>query len=317
MMVKLRLWIPILIAAFTSILISQDSTSSNLNQPEQIQLNTYVEASKVPLNRSVILHIELSWSGQLNRYQIQPVSQPILTNLLLDGSGSENRLETMPDGSLRSIKAITYRFRPLEMGMAYIDGIVVKYVARDSGQEEQLSSQRIMVEIEEPVPEPGSSGVKSYVYLALLIIFFSIVFYFIIVFIRKRRQAQNGVAPLILNSERYLNILSQEVDPRGTNLEEMTGKLSRIFREYLGKEFDFPAREQSTQEIIQHLQQLDLEETDRHNLQQMMEKLDVIKFAGRNIDPNDFINIYGAIETFLIKRKQQQELTQAESKEEK
>ncbi|MEJ2049140.1 MAG: hypothetical protein P8Y60_04720 [Calditrichota bacterium] len=317
MMEKLRFLIPVIIVLFTSILFSQDSTSSIPITPQRIQLNTYVEASNVPLNRPVILHIELSWPGQLNKYQIQPVSQPILTNLLLDGSGSENRLETMPDGSLRSIKAITYRFRPLEMGMAYIDGIVVKYTERESGQEEQLSSQRIMVEIEQALPEPGEGGVKSFVYLFLLIIFFGIMFYFIIVYIRKRRQALHSEIPLISNSEHYLNVLSQEVDPRGTNLEEMTGKLSRIFREYLGKEFGFPAREQSTQEIIRQLDNQDLEESERNNLPQVLEKLDIIKFAGRNIDPNDFINIYGAIEAFLIKRKQQQELTQAESKEEK
>lgn len=309
--------VPVLLILNLTDVFSQDSTAYISVEPKQIQLSTYVEASKVPLNRPVILHIELSWPGQLNRYQIEPVSQPILTNLLLDGSGSENRLETLKDGSFRSIKAITYRFRPLEMGMAYIDGIVVKYIDRDSGQEEHLSSQRVMIEVAEPIPEAGSGGIKSIVYVILLIIFFAIVFYFIIIFIKKRREAQQSDTPLISNPEYYLNRLSQEVDPRGTNLNEMTSKLSHIFREFLGKEYGFHAKEYSTPEILKQLENIELDDSDRSKLIKILEGLDVIKFAGKNIDPNDFINIYGSIETFLIKRKHVNESTQVELKEEK
>ena len=107
----------------------------------------------------------------------------------------------------------------------------------------------------------------------------------------------------------------KEVDPRGTNLEEMTSRLSRIFREYLDREYHIPAKELSTQELIENLKLKDLEESDLNNLIQVFEKLDLIKFSGKSVDPNEFTHIYGTIENFLLKRKQQYDSMQASLKE--
>lgn len=281
-----------------------DSLGNISYQSQQILLDSYVEESKVPLNRPVILHVELSWKGELNRYQIEPVNQPILTNLLLDGSGSENRLEPQDDGTLKAVKAITYRFRPLEMGMAYIDGLLVKYREKGSDHEESLSSQRIMIEIIDPVPESGKGKVKSIIYVVLLIIFFIIVFYFLVVYVRKRSKAKNGITPVISPAEFYLGRMVQNVDPRGTNLNEMINRLSRIFREYLQEEFNFPVLELSTKEILEQVNKLEIEDSDKSQLSRVLEKLDVVRFAGRGINPDEFIDIYGTIENFLLKRKQ-------------
>ena len=296
--------------------LNGDTTRTAPPAPARIQLNTLVESSRVPLNRPVIFHIELSWPGELSRYQIEPVSQPILTNLLLEGSGSENRLEPQEDGTFKAIKSITYHFKPLEMGMAYIDGVVVKYVDRETGEENQLSSQRIMVEIVEPLPEEGEGPVRAVIYIVLLLIFFAVLLYFIILYWKKRKQAQHSLAPVESLPEIYLNRLAQEVDPRGTNLAEMTARLSKIFREYLDEDFGIRARESSTQEIVAQLTELNLEERDRENLKTVLEKLDLIKFAGKNVDPADFTDIFGTIEAFLIKRKQLLEEKEVELKEE-
>lgn len=292
---------------------STDSLFSPSNH--QIQLRSYVEESRVPLNRLVVLHLEISWPGKLNRFQIEPVSQPILTNLLLEGSGSENRLLTLPDGSLKAIKAITYQLKPLEMGMAYIDGVVIKYSDRESGEEENLNSQRIMVEITEPLPEGQDKKLKAFVYIILFIIFFSIMAYFILVYIRKKRLARKSPTPVISPAESYLNRLMQEVDPRGTNLDQMVHRLSKLFKEYLELDFRIPARELNTKEIQQALQQLQIDENDKNNLSAVFQKLDIIKFARKNIDPNEFIHIYGTIENFLLKRKQIFDSAESMSKE--
>jgi hypothetical protein len=292
---------------------SADSLSTISNH--QIQLRSYVEESKVPANRLVILHLEISWPGKLNRFQIEPVSQPILTNLLLEGSGSENRLLTLEDGSLKAIKAITYRLRPLEMGMAYIDGVVIKYIDRESGEEENLSSQRIMVEITDPLPENQGKKLRAFVYIILFAIFFTITGYFILVYIRKKRMASKSVAPIMCPAESYLNRLMQEVDPRGTNLGQMISRLSRLFKEYLEQDFRIPAKELSTKEIVEALQQLQIDENDKAGLSTVFQKLDILKFAQKNIDPNEFIHIYGAIENFLLKRKQIFDAAESKSKE--
>lgn len=303
----------IFVFIYTFQLSAVDSLYTSENQ--QIQLNAFVEQSKIPLNGSAILHIELSWPGKLSQYQIEPISQPILTNFLLEGSGSENRLLTLEDGKLKSIKAITYRLRPLEMGMAYIDGIVIKYINRETGDEENLSSQRIMIEILEPLPEGKGQRFQAVVYIVLLGIFFGITAYFIFLYIRKKKHSQEEGTPEVSLAESYLNRLMKEVDPRGTNLEEMTGRLSRIFREYLERDYHIPAKEMSTQELIENLKLKDLEEPDLNNLIQVFEKLDLIKFSGKSVDPNEFTHIYGTIENFLLKRKQQYDSVQASAKE--
>lgn len=292
---------------------SLDSLSNPFDY--QIQFHSYVEESKVPLNRPVILHLEISWLGKLNRYQIEPVSQPILTNLLLEGSGSENRLLTLEDGSLKAIKAITYRLRPLEMGMAYIDGLVVKYQDQESGEEEKLSSQRIMVEIIEPLPEKDGRKLKAVIYIILFILFFMVTGYFLLIYFRKKRITSKGVPAIVSPAESYLNRLAQEVDPRGTNLDQMIQRLSKLFKEYLEQDFNIPAREQSTQEIVQSLQTIEIDEQDKINLSSLFEKLDVIKFAKKNIEPTDFIYLYGIIENFLLKRKKLFETTLSAAKE--
>lgn len=293
----------LLILLIISLSPAAAADSTGASAARQIQLNAYVENSRVPLNRPVVFHVEVSWPGNLSDYQIEPLSQPVLTNLLLEGSGSENRLDPLGAGKYRAVKSITYRFKPLEMGMAYIDGIVVKYTDKATGQQDQLTSQRIMVEIVDPLPEADGPRTGLFIYGILLALFFGIVFYSVFLYFRKRRAARSGNLPVTSLPEIFLNRLGQEVDPRGTNLAEMTQKLSRIFREYLDQDFGIPARELSTDEIVERFAQMALEEEEKDKIADVLRRLDLIKFAGKNVDPAEFTTIYGTIETFLIKRK--------------
>ncbi len=296
---------------------SLTAADSSRQGVHQIQLRTYVEESRVPLNRPVIFHLEVSWLGDLSDYQIDLTTQPILTNLLLEGSGAENRLEPLPNGEHRAVKSITYRFKPLEMGMAYIDGLVVKYTDRVTGQENELKSQRIMIEITEPVDEAGSGHGKAIIYSVLLLLFFALLLYGVVMYFRKRKEASSPEAPVISIPEKFLTRLSQEVDPRGTNLAEMTQRLSRIFREYLDQDFGIPARELSTRELLRELEKLGLEDSELTKLKDVLQRLDLIKFAGKNVDPAEFTGIYGAIENFLLKRKAQTKMDSVQAQEAK
>jgi hypothetical protein len=173
-----------------------------------------------------------------------------------------------------------------------------------------------MIEILEPLPEAGGQRFQAVVYIVLLGIFFGITAYFIFLYIRKKRIAPEQGIPKISLAESYLNRLAQEVDPRGTNLEEMIDRLSRIFREYLDRDFNIPARELSTQEIMENLKMKEFDEQDLNNLSQVFEKFDLIKFSGKSIDPNEFTHIYGTIEHILLKRKKQYDSDKASEKEE-
>ncbi|MFQ5585105.1 MAG: hypothetical protein ACE5GL_11775, partial [Calditrichia bacterium] len=127
--------------------------------------------------------------------------------------------------------------------------------------------------------------------------------YFLLRFIRKRKQSEVQPAVNISPGEEYLMRIGQEINPKGNNLSEMTNRLSRIFREYLAREFKIPAREASSTEIIENLEAINIEAEDLNKLKELFKQLDLINFAGGRVDPAEFSNIYGSIETFLLKQK--------------
>lgn len=306
---------PLLNAQIVDSAATDTSISSHAGNTA-IQLNTFVESSQVPLNGKAKYHVELSWIGNLSRFKIEPMEQPILTNLLLEGSGSSNKLEPQADGSFRAVKTITYQFKPVEMGMAYVDGIIIKYEDTVTGVQDELQAQRVMIEIVDPIPE-GGGGVKAIVYVVLLIIFFGACAYFIARYINKRKKAAEAPPQNICLAQEYLTRISQDIDPKSTNLSEMTSRLAAIFREYLSRDFHVAAKEASSQEIIDQLEIKEFDETDLSKMKDLFGKFDLIKFAGEQVNPAEFSNIYGTIEAFLLKQKQnwqaQQELNQKEA----
>ena len=60
-----------------------------------------------------------------------------------------------------------------------------------------------------------------------------------------------------------------------------------------------------------------LDEKDIDKLAEVFQKLDEIKFTGKLIDPSEFTNVYGTIEDFLLRRKQQFDSSRYSTKEEK
>jgi hypothetical protein len=317
-----KIWILLLV--FNGLLNAQiiDTTSTDTSTASSgdqvtIQLNTFVESSEVPLNRKVKYHVELSWIGDLSRVRIKPVEQPILTNLLLEGSGSSNKLEPLSDGGFRAVKTITYQFKPVEMGMAYVEGIIIKYEDTVTGAQDELQAQRIMIEIIDSIAEGSGGGVKAIIYIVLLIIFFGACAYFMARYINKRKMNAEAPPQDICLAQEYLTRISQDVDPKSTNLSEMTSRLSIIFREYLSRDFHLAAREASSQEIIEQLEIKQFDETDLTTMKELFEKFDLIKFAREPVDPAEFSNIYGTIEAFLLKQIQnwqaQQELNKKEA----
>lgn len=290
-----------------------DADSVSVPVPE-IVLNTYLEKGTAALNETILFHVEMSWVGKMSRYQITEIPQPILTNLMMKGSGSTNRLETLPGGGFRSHKIITYQFRPVEMGMAYIDGIEVRYIDMVTKESDVLRSQRVSVEITEALPE-DTGGVSAVIYIVLLTVFGATVLYFVIQYLRRRKQSRVEAAPQVCNAEKYLEKIAQDIDPKGTNLGEMVVRLSRLFREFLVAEFELQATATASQDLLEGLKQKNLPDEQIDRLNELFQKLDVIKFGGGEVDPAEFSMIYGTIEAFLIERKKSWESEHPEYKE--
>ncbi len=270
--------------------------------PPVLELRTYVEESEVPQNRQVVYHLELSWVGDMRRFQIMQIPQPELTNLLLESSSASNKREILESGEYRCIKTSTYRFNPVDIGMAYISAMEIKYQDTVSGDVDALFSQRLSVKVIDPIAE-GGAGLNALIYIILLAIFTAAVVYFIILFIKRRREVKTAPEPMISRAEIFHQKLAQEVDPKGTNLPEMTDLMSRIFRDYLSEAFQVPTTESNTARILTQLKDEGIEEVNLQKIEELFSKLDVIKFAGGTVNPAEFSMMYGIVENFLFERK--------------
>ncbi len=297
------------------ITIFAQDLSEAISQPTStIELTTYIEKSSVPLNEEVAFHIRLSWLGDMSRYKIVEIPQPLLTNLLMEGSGSKNQITPAEDGTLRSTKTITYKFKPVEIGMAYIDGLVVKYRDSATGETDMLQSQRVQVKILDALPD-SSGNVTAVVYIVLLLLFALTIAYFLMQYLKKRNLTpEESGAPLSIPRQ-FLKRMSEEIDPKATNLGEMSVLLSRIFREFLSREFSFPAANSSIDEVRGALRKRSIAELEINKITELLEKLDVIKFAGGSVDPAEFSNLYGTAENYLHGRQAHWESEKAQMKE--
>ncbi|MBD3224465.1 MAG: hypothetical protein GF313_07035 [Caldithrix sp.] len=203
----------------------------------QIELRTYLKENSVPLNKEVIYHIELRWKGDLNRYKVVQISEPVIQNLKLRGSGSSNKVFETDSGITESVKTLTYYFTPVEMGMAYIDGITVQYENNLSGEREELVAQRVSVKIVDSViTSQKNNNLARNIFFILIFLFLMIVLYFIWRYFRiQKRTRRNELHQDESLEDRYLRKLRDEIkidDNRPTELvEQLLNLCNKYFKE--------------------------------------------------------------------------------------
>lgn len=282
---------------------------SIIEKPVSIVLKTYLEKNTVPQNRSVNFHVELSWDGELSRYQIVKIPQPTLSNLQLKGSGSANRLDELENGHVRSTKTIMYQLQPVETGEAVIEGMVIHYRDTKTGMVESLKTQRVTIRITEPLAD-RKGQVKAIIYVVLLVVFVGTVIYFLAVFLKRRNSAGGGVGEVGTKEAVYLKRISQEIDPRGTNLRDVSLRLGKIFQEYLCDVFSIKSAEAAGEDICDQLKSAGLENNNLEKLKTFFDKMSLIKFGGATVEPMEFTELQNIVEGFL---QAQQKKRQAEN----
>ena len=278
----MKTFVFVIIMSLASMIYGADSTNTN------ISLRTYLETDDVPLNREVVYHVELSWEGDLQRYHITRVSEPVLSNLKLRGSGSSNRFYTDDQGNPYSLKRISYYFTPLDLGMGYIDGISVQYQNIQSQQTETLSAQRLGVKIVEAVDEPGSlMDGGTFLVLGLVLIFFIVLAYYLLKYFRIRKQQELLVEKEITLEEKYQLELKTVLKERTGDLKNDFSAIVRILKGYLKEKYDL-IDIQSFDDIKAILDENGIENELADKLQKMFEQSELSKFAGESISESDF-----------------------------
>ncbi len=293
----------IIICIFASLVYSQGAIDTLRSE---IRLRTYIEKENVPLNREVVYHIELRWPGDLSKYKISEILEPTVTNLATRGSGSSNKVRTEPDGSMISIKQITFYFRPMEIGMAYIDGVTIRYQDTHTQRNESLISSRIGVKIEEPLPEPSQnntlSGILGFVLLLAVVL---IAVYFYMRYRKKQHEAREKELSEIKETveEKYLRLLKDTIHFNTDNVKDGMSDLTHLMNGYLSEKYHLPVSNLSDEDLFEVLNEKELPEESRSRIKDFYLKANLVKFAGEAVEDAEFHRLYDTVELVLENQK--------------
>jgi len=278
------------------------TATSDSDALAEVKADVRLDLREVPLNRTVKLTIDISWEGDLDRFEIEKIEAPILKNLEVVGNSSANRVGQQ-DGKARAVKYYEFVLQPQDLGMAYVDGSVIKYRDTVAGKSQRLVTNRLQLKVIDPILERDTKKILIFGALGLLCLG---VVTLSIVLAKKRREkeaarlrAQEDSRPL---EETYLADLKTEVDLNGADLGESFSRLSRLLRRYLSEKYAFAAMGLTTKEIARELEGLAL---DKHAIEATTEVLDVCdvaKFSGQ-MEKSKLDRVYTLLEEVLANGK--------------
>lgn len=278
---------------YTLIAAQDDSLATN------IELKTVLESDKVPLNKEVIYHVELSWKGSLDRYQISEIIEPSISGLDLRGSGSSNKLNNDEKGKPHSIRRVTYYFSPQSVGMAYIDGLTIQYKDNLSGKTETLISQRIGVKIIEPLPEEnGIINFGTFFQISLLIIFVFLAGYFGFRYLQRRNTERDIEVIEKSLEEKYLDLMKDTIHLANNVSKENISALSKLLNSYIAEKFTITGIVERSQ-IKEKLTEMEIDEDTISKVATMNEKAELARFAAEEISTTELHLFYDSIENIL------------------
>ena len=272
----------------------------------EIQLRTYIESENVPLNREAIYHIELRWKGDLSRYKISEILEPTVSNLATRGSGSSNKVNTASDGSLISVKEITFYFKPLEIGMAYVDGVTIKYSDEFKESDESLISSRIGVKIIEPLPEPSENRVVTTIMFGLILLFLAgSIVYLYFRYRRRKKEAEEKALAEIKETieEKYIRLLKETIHMTTDNVKDSLNDLTHLLNGYLSERYNFPVSNLSANDLLDTLKKENLSEESINRINNYYTKANLVKFAGEAVEDSEFHRLYDTVELLLENQK--------------
>ena len=276
---------------------AQDSIPNNIDA--NIQLKTYLEKDEVPQNGEVVYRVELIWNGELDRYQISNIGDPVVSNLKLRGSGSSNRYFIDDAGNPKSIKQVNFYFTPIEMGMAYIDGIIIQYEDKVMAQKETLSAQRLGAKIVEPLDDPNAGmDLGLVVIISLVIIFVFIVIYYLSRFIKQRKlNAETEQVQLLSIEEKYLELLGN-IELSAENRNETLSSIVKLLNSYFSEKYNLPGSPEFDQ-IKRELDNAKVSTELQDKINNLYERDKLSKFAREQVAENELHLFLDSVEQLI------------------
>jgi hypothetical protein len=303
--------------------LQNESPQPSASAGYSVTLGAFIEPKQVPVNRTAILTLRLTWEGALDSVVVGEVFEPILSNLEITGTSTSNKVVGTQTGT-QSIKEIRYTLKPKSLGMGYIDSVRVNYEDRKAGVVHQLKTQRLSVEAIDPVPEK-QGGSRLWLWAILFICFITGTFGGAMAFLKSRKRKPRETAPIQKPAEEtYLDSLKEKVDLQSENRQDAFVTLSKLFRQYLSDKFGIAALEATTKELLGTLRNSGVEENLLRKCEAIFEKADVIKFSGRKASQAELEEAYTTVESVFesklaeerlqLQRVQEEALRQAREK---
>ncbi|MFQ5825482.1 MAG: BatD family protein [bacterium] len=269
----------------------------------RIKTSVRVNPKEVPQNRTVTYTVEISWQGDLDRYEIEKFENPVLTNLEIVGNSSSNWVGELA-GVMQAVKTYEFVLKPLALGMAYIDGLIIEYKDKERDKSHRLVTNRLEVKVIDPIIE-GSSD--------LLILTGAIILSLVVIsgggfLILKRKKAREAEEQLrasesIPIEEKYLSELKEKVILQKNEIQESFSNLSKIIRKYLSERYQISALEITTQEILTDLKKIAVSERIIEAAEELLNSCDVAKFSGGQVERSGLERAYTLFEDILDRNK--------------
>ncbi|MBN2012396.1 hypothetical protein JW960_23910 [candidate division KSB1 bacterium] len=279
---------------------AQDSTLVPSNDlTSGIRVSARLAQQHVPLNRTLTFIIQVEWYGDLERYKISEVETPTVRNFTIFSNSSSDRRE-MVNGQMKAIKTFEFDLKPQELGMGYIDGVIVKYIDTETGEGQHLITNRLEAKVVDLLPEPGDMS-KLYSMIGLGVIGLAVVVAVIIWFRRRQQIRRNVEPPPPPLEETYLTELKSSLSLNASDLNIKDGfvVVSRIYRRYLGEKYQFPATNALIDEITSVLSQNEKSERLIEITREVLGTCDVVKFSGGDGQKADLERVFTLVESVL------------------
>lgn len=269
----------------------------------EIKATVQVDRHEVPLNQTLTYTVRISWQGDLERYEVEKLENPLLTNLEIVGNSSSNRAGEV-DGVKQTTKKYELILKPQALGMAYIDGAIIDYKDRIEGESHSLVTSRLEVKVIDPVLKTDFGGVFL---LGGTVLLLALIAGFGLFFVKRKRQKQAALAALAADEEpletRYLSELKESIDLVQQAGGDTFSELSKILRRYLSEKYGVSALGSTTPEICEALQTMTVDEQVVGNTEEVLNTCDVAKFSGGQAVTGTPERVYTLLEELLIRNK--------------
>ena len=278
---------------------AQDTTA--VAYDSKITISSEVDKKEIPVNRQVVCSVIVEWTGDLKRYQISDIENPIVENLeIVKTSAADRRLSV--GGVAKAERIFEFVLQPKSRGMGYIENVIVKYIDNETGEGESLITPRLSVKVIDPVAEPGSNNwIIKWVVLAIIIV---AIFVTILIWrkrVQERKKKEAEAVKIIALEEEYLSQLRESINLKSPEIKvnEAFWLLSKIARKYLSQKYQIPALESTTEKIGSELTKINLDQTLLNNILEIMTVSDLAKFAGSEGNRSELDRIYTLLEAIL------------------